>query len=29
MGLPLRGRRILFIGSLKMMLQEKIRNDDF
>ena len=28
-GLPLRGRRILFIGSLKVMLQETIRNDDF
>ena len=28
-GLLLRGRRILFIGSLKVMLQETIRNDDF
>ena len=28
-GLLLRGRRILLIGSLKVMLQETIRNDDF
>ena len=28
-GLLRRGRRILFIGSLKVMLQETIRNDDF